>query len=959
MRSTRASGSSRRRDLRNQGVKLGDQLISVNGQAVHSTVDVQHILGSFQPDDQIPVTVRSPDGVQKTYTVTLSSFPFQDRITYYIIPISLSLIFLVISIWIFAIRRRETAGRAFALFASSFSIGAGSLFDLYTTHTLTYFWTLGLAMAGGALVDLVLAFPQEASFIARRSYLRWAGYVISLILCGYAYTTLFDFAQPTHYIPAWQHLYIFVGLSGLTYILFNAYYSFAAPSPVIKAQARMILTGAVVALGPLTIWFLATLFRPINFSTYLLIPIIFFPLTLGYAILRFRFLRMDDWLHQGVIYVLLTILIVGGYALLVSGLSLVFKAAMPASNPIWVVGLVFVIAIFLEPLRVQVQNIVDAAFFRGQRAYAENIQIFTRDLNTALDVNSIGRILRRQITATLGPDRLHIYVYDPLNDQYISLPDENGHPSTDIRFSASGALAQYFGSERLPLYLDETSLPENLKLEQTRLALLGARLFIALSGEGKPTGWLALGARFIGEPYTPRDLSFLENLCDQSSVAIQRIQTVANLEQRVQEMNALTRVSQGVNVTLTFDDVLELIYAQTAQIIPTSHLHITLHNQTNNYFYYGFCVENGDRLTNRENIPYPPNTGLNPEIIRRGRPILTQDYLHECQARNTAPEMEGVFAWMGVPLNAGADSIGALSVGSHDAGIVYTRSQLNLLQAIADQTAGAIVKSRLLHETQQRARQLGTLNDVTRQLTSTLEIEPLLQNILDSAVTILNCEAGSLFLVDEQTKELIFTVTVGPVAKDLLGQRMPHGSGIVGRAVTTRGPVIENDVKRSTATGWSTNEDEKTGFVTQALMAVPLQIKDNVMGVIEVINRRDGLPFVDEDQALLTAFAGQAAVALENARLYTLTDQKLADRVEELSVMQRIDRELNASLELDRAMRITLEWAMRQSGADAGLIGMIEEGKLHIVAQQGYEESLAGFQNQVNAVDAASPENSR
>ena len=62
--------------------------------------------------------------------------------------------------------------------------------------------------------------------------------------------------------------------------------------------------------------------------------------------------------------------------------------------------------------------------------------------------------------------------------------------------------------------------------------------------------------------------------------------------------------------------------------------------------------------------------------------------------------------------------------------------------------------------------------------------------------------------------------------------------------------------------------------------------------------------------------------------------------------MQRIDRELNASLEMERAMRITLEWGMHRSTANSGLIGMIEESKLHIVAQQGYEELLAGFQNQ-------------
>jgi signal transduction histidine kinase len=120
-----------------------------------------------------------------------------------------------------------------------------------------------------------------------------------------------------------------------------------------------------------------------------------------------------------------------------------------------------------------------------------------------------------------------------------------------------------------------------------------------------------------------------------------------------------------------------------------------------------------------------------------------------------------------------------------------------------------------------------------------------------------------------------------------------------------------------------------------------MQIKDRVLGVIEVINRKDGLPFVEDDQNLLTAFAGQAAVAIENARLLALTDQELARSVEELQVMGRIVRELNASLDVDRAMRITLEYAMRHSNAEAGLIGMMEEEDLHIMAQQGYEEVLS------------------
>ncbi|HLO18680.1 MAG TPA: GAF domain-containing protein, partial [Anaerolineales bacterium] len=644
------------------------------------------------------------------------------------------------------------------------------------------------------------------------------------------------------------------------------------------------------------------------------------------------------WVRQGLVYSLLTIFVVAAYGLLATGIAFIFSTNISSNNPYLIGGLVLFISMFLEPLRMRLQALVDSTFFRGQRAYEERLRTFSHELTNALDLHTIGRVLREQVASSLVPDRLHIYTYDPLNDQYVALANGDGRPTSDIRFSSNSALVQYFQKEKIPLYLDTINPPTFIRGDEARLSLLGARLFIALPGEERPVGWLALGTPLSGSVYTPKDLDFLDSLSDQSSVAISRVQTVVDLERRVQEMNALTRVSQGVNVTLIFDDVLELIFAQASQIIPSSLFHITLYSKAANYFYYAFRVDDNERITSFENQPLPPSLGLGQEIIRKGRPILTQDYVNECQARNITPSTQSVYAWMGVPLNSGAETMGSLSVGSGDATVTYTRAQLDLLQAIADQTVGAIVKARLLQETQQRAHQLSILNEITRQLTSTLEQEPLLRNILENAVNILNCEAGTLFLMDEQTGDLVFRVTAGPVASNLLGQRLPAGTGIVGRAVQLRAPVIENDGQRS-PTHFGT-PDKQTGFTSRALLAVPMQIKDRVLGVIEVINRRDGLPFVEDDQNLLTAFAGQAAVAIENARLLALTDQELEARVEELSIMGRIVRELNASLEVDRAMRITLEWAMRQSNAEAGLIGMLEENDLRIMAQQGYEDTL-------------------
>jgi signal transduction histidine kinase len=459
-----------------------------------------------------------------------------------------------------------------------------------------------------------------------------------------------------------------------------------------------------------------------------------------------------------------------------------------------------------------------------------------------------------------------------------------------------------------------------------------------MPGRERLVGWIAVGERLSGENYTGVDVNFLEALGSQAAVALERAQALSNMERRVHEMNVLARISQGINITLNFDDILELIYAQTSQIIPVSDLNLVLYNPTAKNTSYAFYLENDERVPSRESVPLIPKSSLGQEIIISRRAIQTQDFISQCQMLGVTPHSKGLHAWMGVPLNTGSETLGALCVASRDADVIYTNTQMDLLQAIADQAAGAIVKARLIQETERRAQQLSTLNIITRQLTSTLELQPLLRNILESAVNILNSEAGSLFLVDEQTDELVFEVTVGPVASNLVGQRLPPGTGFVGKSVDTRQPVIVNDVQATQT--WSSDTDKQTGFITRAILIVPLEVKERIIGVIEIINKRDGLPFSEDDQNLLSAFAGQAAVAIENARLYTMTDQELTARVEELSVMQRIDRELNASLELDRAMRITLDWAMRQSKADSGFIGFVQEQGVEIMAHNGYESEM-------------------
>ncbi|MBV5323478.1 hypothetical protein JZU51_01780, partial [bacterium] len=454
------------------------------GIPVTSSKDISAILKNHFAGENVEVTVQSESGEKRDVTVTLHNFPADSRTVYFVIPAILSVIFLVASLWIFGLRRTEPAGRAFSLFTSSLAIVTGTYFDLVTTHQFTIMWTAAAAISAGALINLAFTFPLEPRFVINRPYLRWIGLEVGVVLFIVAYTTLFNFDQPTAYIARWQYIYGFIAVSVVIYISMNLYHASYAQSPVVKTQSRTILIGTLFAFVPLSVWLGWGAFQPTNFSPYLFLPLAFFPLVIGYTILRFRFLRADDVARHGLVYILLTVLVASGYGLILFGMNLfVFDYVLPANNAYFVGAFILLLVIFLEPIRTRLQNLVDSLFFRGERAYAEQLQGFSHKLTSALDLNTIGVLLRQQIASTLTPGRIHIYTYDTLNDFFSALPGDDRRPTSDIRFTATSSFARYFEIERLPLYLDNTAaLPSSLQAEQSRLALLGA-LIHCLTGQ--------------------------------------------------------------------------------------------------------------------------------------------------------------------------------------------------------------------------------------------------------------------------------------------------------------------------------------------------------------------------------------------------------------------------------------------------------------------------------------------
>ena len=168
-------------------------------------------------------------------------------------------------------------------------------------------------------------------------------------------------------------------------------------------------------------------------------------------------------------------------------------------------------------------------------------------------------------------------------------------------------------------------------------------------------------------------------------------------------------------------------------------------------------------------------------------------------------------------------------------------------------------------QAQERIAALLALQEVAHTLSSELNLEKLLRKILHAAIDVLQASTGSLLIWDPETDELVFTVVGDSEAAQLEQRRIPADQGIAGWVFTHRQPIIVDDVHRDER--FFKGIDESLGFKTISLIAAPLMTQNEIIGVIEVLNKRSGERFDEQDLDILTALALQAAIALVSARL--------------------------------------------------------------------------------------------
>jgi signal transduction histidine kinase len=929
------------------GLEYTDHLVALDGRLLDTTTALMRELASRVRGDTVTLTARDTTGALRDVSVRLGPLPTEALAGFFILPFVLGLIYLGIGIWVFLARRHETAGQVFGLLCALIALSLGLMFDLYTTHRLSRLWIVAFSLLGSVMIHLALVFPQQARFLHRAPALHYLAYVPGVIIALINQFTLLDFGSPLSYFATWRPAFIFAGISVVVLLLMMLYRGRRSQSPIVQAQARAILWGSLVSFGPIAIWFIVSRFVDWILSPTLVLPwLALFPLSIAYAILRYRLLNINLAVSQGIVYAILSVAIVGAYFLILYLIGLVFGVTPQANDPVILGVFVLLLTLVTNPVRVRLQRAVNSVFSRQAIDHRQVMRRFVDRLAETTGLVSLLQALDGTLETGWDLQFAALFLYDPQRAEYV--PHTIGSSSfPSVTFAWDGPLANQMFDRGESIYLyPDRPLPAELVAEGESLEPLRSALLIPVPNHG----WVALGPKRGGKPFSSDDLATLQALGSQVAVALEKARLFSNLERRMTEVDVLRRVGQAVNFTMDVDDLIELIYTQTSRVLDTGNFYIALYNPEKEMLSFAFYVEEGERLY--QDDEWSIDIGLGGEIIRTGLPIVTDDYIQECQQRGLTPGGRPGRAWMGVPLSAGDRVIGVMNISSFDSGVTFSEDQQQFFSVIADQAAAILDKARLYREMEARARQLVALNEVGGVITSTLDLSAVLNLIMDKAVELIQAEAGSLVLVDRDTNELVFEVTAGPGSADLVGKRLPPGTGIMGTVVREHKPVIIRDAQSDAR--WAGEQDEE--FVTRSIIAVPMVSRGRAIGVIELLNRRDGIPFDEDDARLLTAFAANAAVSIENARLFTQTDQALAARVEELSMMQRIDRELNATLDYNQVMDLMLDWALRTTGADVGLVAVMAEEDgvtgLRFLANQGYpEELIAAYEDRLWPLD--------
>ncbi len=328
--------------------------------------------------------------------------------------------------------------------------------------------------------------------------------------------------------------------------------------------------------------------------------------------------------------------------------------------------------------------------------------------------------------------------------------------------------------------------------------------------------------------------------------------------------SALLRIVSAIETATTLDELLLLSLNEFTQLLEVSHGAIVMLKD--------------DNVTTQLIGTYPPRVNLAPpvplsetsfmqEIITTRQSIQIFD-VQEVEENSPYIELlkeEPIHSILIVPMVSQDRVTGFLTLGDVGEPRTFTQNEVALARLLAGQLSAAITSFAVTDAAQRRSAELATLNDIAAAVTSSLDPREVYHVVVQKLNEYFRVDAGSLLMRDEVTGDLEFVMTLEAGEEKLVGVVVPRGEGVAGYVAEKQRYAIVLNPEEDPR--FYRKISEKTGFPSRSILCVPMVVKGRTIGVIEMLNKREG-EFTEEDANRLLRMATTIGVAIENARLF-------------------------------------------------------------------------------------------
>jgi serine phosphatase RsbU (regulator of sigma subunit) len=517
------------------------RVISLNQREVDDTREFSQELSSQAVGETIQVVVVNLQGFKLSYSgISLMSFPLPDFLRLFVLPYLVGLAFLLLGAWVYRIRGNMLSSRAFAYFCVCTALACGLLFDLITTHNASMLWSLAISQQGGALISLALLFPTEVGMIRRYPGLRFIPYMVSAGLAIWSLWVLYDVSNPWAYVVAWRFSYFYIALGIVFFLGTMLLRQRWVTSNISRQQIRIILWGGFVAFVPIGIWLAGPLFGflpPWNPAVFLP-ALLFFLVSIGVAILRYRLWEIDTLINRTLVFGALTLLLGGAYLITILVLQEAFIRLTGQKSPIAIAASTLVIALLFNPLRARTQLVIDRRFFRRKYDAAKAITAFGASIRQEVDLERLTQKLIAAAQEMLHPSTASLCSCHP------------GYPGKYFDIDPEDPVRQLFLTAREAIDIKQLALDSpGMRAFQSD----NIRLVAPLVSQGELIGLLALGPRRGDEGYNDEDRHTLAMLASQAAPPLRIAQLVRQGQVKMQEKQRMEhelRVARFIQQTL-------------------------------------------------------------------------------------------------------------------------------------------------------------------------------------------------------------------------------------------------------------------------------------------------------------------------------------------------------------------------------------------------------------------------